>query len=100
MEPLVALFYFGLAGLALRRARALPSTVRLITLVDWGMFGERISIHNFLRAGEIFLQEHGNYSHAEQTLMRTMLRRLSVKMDNAKDTEDPPLNVSTRGSVR
>ena len=36
----------------------------------------RLSIHNFLRASEIFMQEHNNYSQSEQTLLQAMLRRL------------------------
>jgi len=47
----------------------------------------RISIHNFLRAGEIFLQEHDNYSESEQALLRAMLSRLSAKVNKSKDTE-------------
>ena len=49
----------------------------------------RLSIHNFLRAGEIFIQEHDDYSQSEQTLLRAMLRRLSAKVNKTKDTEDP-----------
>ena len=51
---------------------------------------ERISILNFLRASEIFLQEHdNNYSPSEQTMLRAMLRRLSAKVNPPNETEDP-----------
>lgn len=53
------------------------------------MPGERISIHNFLRASEIFIQEHDNYSQSEQVLLQAMLSRLSAKVNKDKDTEDP-----------
>jgi len=50
-------------------------------------YGERISIQNFLRAGEIFIHEGNQYSPAEQVLLRAMLRRLDAKVNQAKDTE-------------
>ena len=33
----------------------------------------RISIQHFLRASEIFIHEHNNYSYSEQALLRAML---------------------------
>jgi hypothetical protein len=50
-------------------------------------FGERISIHNFLRAGEIFIHEEDHYSPSELTLLRAMLSRLDTKVNPTKDTE-------------
>ena len=49
----------------------------------------RISIHNFLRAGEIVMYEHNQYSQAEQTLLQAMLGRLSTKVNKPKDPEAP-----------
>ena len=51
---------------------------------------ERLSIHNFLRAGEILLQDHAKYSQFEQTLVQAMLSRLSAKMKNQRDPEEDP----------
>ena len=53
------------------------------------MARERISIHNFLRAGEILIQEYADYSESEETVLHAMLSRLSAKIPKAKDTEDP-----------
>ena len=50
----------------------------------------RISVHNFLRAGEIFLQEHDNYSGSERALLQAMLSRLSAKVNKITDPEYPP----------
>ena len=44
------------------------------------MPSERISMQNFLRASEIFLQEHDNYSAPEQALLQGMVRRLSANV--------------------
>jgi len=49
----------------------------------------RISIQNFLRASEIFLHEHNNYSNSELTLLRAMLGRLDAKLNKGKDTKGP-----------
>ena len=49
---------------------------------------DRISIHNFLRAGEILIQEHDNYSESEHTMLRAMLSRLSAKVNKTENTED------------
>ena len=52
------------------------------------MSRERVSINNWLRASESFIQEHDNYSQSEQTLLQAMLNRLSDKVSKAKETED------------
>ena len=52
-------------------------------------FGERISIQNFLRAGEIFIHEGNHYSPFELTLLQAMLNRLDTKVNQAKDTKAP-----------
>ena len=44
---------------------------------------------NFLRASEILIQEHGNYTQYERFLLQIMLGRLSVKIHKGEDTEDP-----------
>jgi hypothetical protein len=50
---------------------------------------ERVSIQNFLRASEIFLDESDDYSPFEQVLLRAMLRRLSAKVNRTQYTEPP-----------
>ena len=53
------------------------------------MFMERLSIHNLLRASEIFIHEEDHYSQSELVLLRAMLSRLDAKVNKTKDTEDP-----------
>jgi hypothetical protein len=52
------------------------------------MLVERISIQNFLRASEIFLQERDHYSPSEQALLQAMLSRLTAKVNKSKDSEE------------
>lgn len=52
------------------------------------MHRERISIQNFLRAGEIFLHEQDSYTPYEQVLLQAMLSRLDAKVNKRKDPEE------------
>jgi uncharacterized phage infection (PIP) family protein YhgE len=54
------------------------------------MPGERISIQNFLRASENFLQDLNHYSASEQVLLHAMLSRLSERIHKAEETADLP----------
>jgi len=53
------------------------------------MSSPRISIQNFLQASEIVIQDHGAFTLEERALLQFMLSRLSLKLYQTKDPDDP-----------